>query len=107
MQVDLSWKGEGDVSHFNIYRDTQPDCAPTQLNFIGQSATGSFTDRPRVNLGGWLRSCLAPKTTYYYRVVPVDRANNPGTPSAVAAVTTPHQSKPTCRRSPSRVCARF
>ncbi len=90
MQVDLSWKHAGkNVSHFNIYRDTTPDCAPTQLNFIGQSATGNFSDCPRVNLGGWLRSCLAPKTTYYYRVVPVDRTNNPGTPSAVATVTTP------------------
>jgi hypothetical protein len=87
MQVDLSWNGKG--SHFNIYRDTQPDCAPTQLNFIGQSATGTFTDQPRPNIGGWLRSCLAPKTTYYYRVVSVDRANNPGMPGAVATVTTP------------------
>ena len=90
MQVDLTWQQEGaDLSHFNIYRDTQPDCPVTQLNFIGQSATGSFTDLPQIHLGGWLRSCLSPKTTYYYRVVPVDRANNPGSPSAVAEVTTP------------------
>ena len=55
MQVDLSWRHSGkDVSHFNIYRDMLPDCGPTQVNFIGQSATGSFTDRPCVNLGGWL-----------------------------------------------------
>jgi len=90
MQVDLNWTSEGkNVDHFNIYRDTHAECAPTQLNFIGQSATGSFTDLPRVNLGGWLRSCLDPKTTYYYRIVPVDRANNPGAPSAIATVTTP------------------
>ena len=60
MQVDLRWQCAGqNVSHFNIYRDTNPECAPTQLNFIGQTATGSFTDRPQVNLGGWLRSCLS------------------------------------------------
>lgn len=89
MQVNLRWQPEGStLSHFNIYRDTQPDCPITQLNFIGQSAAGGFTDLPRIHLGGWLRSCLSPKTTYYYRVVPVDRANNPGTPSAVAEVTT-------------------
>jgi hypothetical protein len=41
-----------------------------------------------VNLGGWLRSCLNPNTTYHYRIVPVDRSNNPGAPSAVAEVTT-------------------
>ena len=66
----------------------RPDCAPTLLNFIGQSATNSFRDLPRVNLGGWLRSCLEPMTTYYYRVVPVDRVNNPGRQGAVASVTT-------------------
>jgi len=89
-QVNLRWQHTGEnVSHFNIYRDTQTDCAPTQFNFIGQSATGDFTDLPRPNIGGWLRSCLAPKTTYYYRVVPVDRANNPGASVAVASVTTP------------------
>ena len=90
MQVNLSWQPSGkDVSHYNIYRDTLPDCTPTQLNLIGQSATGNFSDQPRMNLGGWLRSCLDPKTTYYYRVVAVDRYNNRGAPSAVAAVTTP------------------
>lgn len=88
MQVDLSWTNNGAASHFNIYRDTLSDCAPTQLNFIGQSAARNFTDRPRLNAGGWLRSCLAPKTTYYYRIVPVDRFNNPGAPSGVAKVTT-------------------
>jgi len=90
MQVDLSWQHAGqNVSHFNIYRDTNPECAPTQLNFIGQTATGSFSDRPQVNLGGWLRSCLAPKTTYSYRVVPVDRSNNSCKPGAIVTVTTP------------------
>jgi hypothetical protein len=90
MQVDLSWKAAGKaISHFNIYRDTDPACPATMLNFIGQSATAAFSDRPQVNSGGWLRSCLALKTAYFYRVVPVDRANNPGAPSALLAVTTP------------------
>ena len=89
MQVDLSWHGDGkNVSHFNIYRDTKPDCTTTQLNFIGQSSTGNFIDHPQLNIGGWLRNCLNQKTTYYYRIVPVDRLNNPGTPSAVATATT-------------------
>ena len=89
MQVDLSWQTDDkNVSHFNIYRDTNPDCTLTQLNFIGQSSNNKFIDRPRVNIGGWLRSCLSPMTTYYYRIVPVDCLNNPGTPSAVAPTTT-------------------
>jgi hypothetical protein len=90
MQVDLNWRCKGTgVSHFNIYRDTLRECAPTKLNFIDQSATGRFSDRPQVHAGGWLRSCLRPQTTYYYRVVPVDRANNLGTSSTVVSVTTP------------------
>jgi fibronectin type 3 domain-containing protein len=89
MQVDLSWRHNGqNVSHFNIYRDTSPECAPTQLNFIGQTTADNYSDRPQVNPGGWLRSCLAPKMTYYYRVVPVDQANNPAKPGAVVTVTT-------------------
>ena len=87
--VNLTWKADGaSCSHVNIYRDTDPKCALTQLNFIGQSADGCYADIPRLHLGGWLRSCLAPATTYYYRLVPVDRYNNPGTPSATVAVTT-------------------
>lgn len=90
MQVDLTWQYDGtNVSHFNVYRDTNSDCTPTQLNFIGQTTTGSFTDRPQVNIGGWLRSCLNPETAYSYRVVPVDRFNNPAELSAVAMTTTP------------------
>jgi hypothetical protein len=65
------------------------ECTPTQLNFIGQSTSSSFSDRPQVNIGGWLRSCLNPKTIYYYRIVPVDRFSNPGSPSAVVTTTTP------------------
>ena len=77
MQVDLKWNimGKG-VSHFNIYRDTRPECESTMLNFIGQSAAPQFSDIPRANIGGWLRSCLAPETKYYYRVIAVDRLNN-------------------------------
>jgi hypothetical protein len=90
MRVDLSWQSDGrEISHFNIYRDTRQECTPTLLNFIGQSTINSFIDHPQVNIGGWLRSCLSPKTTYYYRVVPVDRVNNPGTPSNVVIITTP------------------
>jgi hypothetical protein len=90
MRIDLSWKcDDREVSHFNIYRDTKQECAPVQLNFIGQSATDIFIDHPQVNIGGWLRSCLSQKTTYYYRIVPVDHFNNPGKPSTVAVVTTP------------------
>ena len=90
--VDLKWRCDSKtVSHVNIYRDTQPSCAATQLNFIGQSAGDSYRDGAQLDAGGWLRSYLKPNTTYYYRVVPVDRANNPGEPSDVAAATTMYQ----------------
>ncbi len=88
MQVELSWKcDDKNVSHYNIYRDTAAECEPTMLNFIGQSASVSFTDRPQANISGWIRSCLQPKTAYHYRIVPVDRFNNPGTSVVVSATT--------------------
>ena len=39
MQVNLKWDSMGKgLSHYNIYRDTRPECESTMLNFIGQSA---------------------------------------------------------------------
>ena len=89
MQVDLRWncKRKG-VSHYNIYRDARPECESTMLNFIGQSAVPEFSDIPRSNIGGWIRSCLAPGTKYYYRVVAVDRVNNRIGNGSVVEVTT-------------------
>ncbi len=88
-QVRLSWSGvQTQLSHFDIFRDTHPDCAPTLLNRVGQSCTTSFVDQPQLNAGGWIRQALEPATTYYYRVVPVDRWNNQGTPSQVVAAAT-------------------
>jgi hypothetical protein len=89
MQVELSWLSPGsDISHYNIYRDTQEKCEPQLLNLVGQAPAPKFTDRPRLNQGGWIRNTLEPATTYYYRVVPVDRWNNPGAPGTTAKVTT-------------------
>ena len=83
MKVGLAWICDDSrerTSHFNIYRDTDPECEPVLLNLVGQAVTNQYTDRPRLNHGGWIRNRLEPDTTYYYRVVPVDRWNNPGTP---------------------------
>jgi hypothetical protein len=89
MQVELTWLSPGpDISHYNIYRDTGEKCEPQLLNLVGQAPAPKFTDRPRLNQGGWIRTTLEPATTYYYRVVPVDRWNNPGAPSATIKVTT-------------------
>ena len=89
MQVNLKWDFKGDsVSHFNIYRDTRPECESTMLNFVGQSAGPEFSDIPRPNIGGWIRSCLVPGTKHYYRIVAVDRANNRIGNGSVVEVTT-------------------
>jgi hypothetical protein len=88
-QIRLSWSGDHpQLSHFDVFRDTRPDCAPTLLNRVGQSRAASFVDQPQLNAGGWIRSSLEPATTYYYRVVSVDRWNNQGTPSEVVPTTT-------------------
>ena len=90
MQVDLSWAGNATrhVSHYAIYRDTDPKCEPKLLNLVDDVAATRFSDRPRLNYGGWIRNRLEPATTYYYRVVPIDRWNNPGPAGEVAKVTT-------------------
>jgi hypothetical protein len=88
-KIRLSWSCDyPEQSHFDIFRDTRPDCAPTLLNRVGQSRTTSFVDQPQLNAGGWIRQALEPETTYYYRVVSVDRWNNQGTPSEVVPTTT-------------------
>ncbi len=91
MQVALDWTSGMDpdrTSHFNIYRDTEESCRAEKLNFIGQVAALRFVDQPTLNHGGWIRKTLEPETTYYYRVVAVDRYNNAGPPSRPARVTT-------------------
>jgi len=91
MQIELNWKcdmKQNHISHFNIYRDTDKSCRPELLNFIGQTARVSFTDKPTLNHGGWIRKTLEPNTAYYYRIVAVDRYNNTGTPSEPVKVTT-------------------
>jgi hypothetical protein len=86
MQVNLRWTASN-AAHYNIYRDTDPKCAASPLNFVGETDAASFADIPATHPGG-LRSTLEPSTTYYYRVVPVDRWNNSGASSAVAKATT-------------------
>jgi hypothetical protein len=90
MQVELVWgcQGEG-VSHYNLYRDTLPECESSMLNFIGQSAVPAFSDVPSPNIGGWIRSCLTPATKYYYRVIAVDMVNNRIGNGEVVEATTP------------------
>jgi len=91
MQVKLNWKSKATadrIGHFNIYRDTNKKCEPTLINYLGQTAVTQFTDEPALNHGGWIRNTLEPDTTYYYRVVAIDRYNNVGRPSETAKVTT-------------------
>jgi hypothetical protein len=79
MQVELAWDSrekDDQISHYNIYRDKSPECEVNQLNFLGQSTSASFTDRPQLNHMGWIRMVPEPNTEYYYRIVAVDRLNN-------------------------------
>jgi hypothetical protein len=88
MQINLLWNSAGkNAAHYDIYRDTDSNCNPVPLNWVGQTDTNLFTDMPYSYPGG-LRNTLEPETTYYYRVVPVDRNNNIGMPSLIAKATT-------------------
>ncbi len=93
MEVALSWptdfaKAEN-VSHYRVYRGTQPDFQPGLLNLVQRPAESACVDRPQLHYGGWVNNRLEPDTTYYYRVAAVDRWNNEGPASLAAAVKTP------------------
>jgi hypothetical protein len=92
MQVEVSWatdkRAAKRISHYNVYRGSRADFQPTLLNLVARPATALFIDQPQLCYGGWINNRLEPKTTYYYRVAPVDRANNEGPTCAPVAATT-------------------
>jgi hypothetical protein len=88
MQIRLAWQAQPQISHYRIYRGDTPDFKPSLLSLVGRSADPECVDQPQLNYGGWINNRLESKTTYYYRVAPVDRANNEGPVSAAVAGTT-------------------
>ncbi len=91
MQVDLHWQAEyGDATpgRYTIYRGTMPSFPLTMRYYVGSTAEPHWTDYPRRCVGGWISNCLAPDTTYYYRIVAVDPYNRRGPSSAAVAVHT-------------------
>ena len=92
MQVEVSWAADPHaakrISHYNVYRGSQPDFQPSLLNLVARPAAASFVDQPQLCYGGWINNRLEPATTYYYRVAAVDRWNNEGPLSAPFAATT-------------------
>jgi hypothetical protein len=91
-EAQISWHSPPDeasrISHFNVYRGSTQDFAPSLLNLVGSPSTTSYTDRPQLNYGGWINRKVEPDTTYYYRVAPVDRWNNMGRVSEPIAART-------------------
>ncbi|HOX55743.1 MAG TPA: glycoside hydrolase family 38 C-terminal domain-containing protein [Candidatus Paceibacterota bacterium] len=92
MQIELSWMADARAasraSHYNVYRGTRPDFAPSLRNLVGRPISASHVDQPRLHYGGWINNRLEPATTYYYRVSMVDRWNNEGPLSPPVAATT-------------------
>ncbi|TWO34671.1 hypothetical protein E1J38_002100 [Seonamhaeicola sediminis] len=89
--VRITWNNEGSTnthSHYNVYRSLNALCEPNALNFIGTSETTEYLDKTELNYGGWGHKRVEPNTTYYYRVQPVDKANNRGNTSQAVKCTT-------------------
>jgi hypothetical protein len=93
--VQLSWTAPEEqssgISHYNIYRGTQPDFEPAYANMVGESYISSFEDREN----------LQPNTTYYYKVNAEGNNGYFGEASAVTSVTTGDVIPPVVK--PSRV----
>ena len=97
MQVEIAWETEPRaakrISHYNVYRGSQPDFQPSLLNLVARPASAAYVDQPQLHYGGWINSRLEPATTSYYRVAAVDRWNNEGPLSAPFAATTRESSQ--------------
>ena len=92
MQVELSWvpdlRAAKCISHYNVYRGSEPDFQASLCNLVARPARASFVDQPQLHYGGWINNRLEPATIYYYRVAAVDRWNNEGPLSEPFAATT-------------------
>lgn len=88
--ISLKWDFDkfDNLSHFAIYRSNSSDCPATPFNYIGYTKDLKYDDIPCLNYAGWNSSFLQPDRTYYYRIVPVNRYNMPGTESEVIACKT-------------------
>lgn len=88
-EISLAWDWDAsdEISHFNIYRSSDPDCTPNRRNFIGTSEVSSYHDKTSLNPGGWPSNRLDENTGYFYRVAPVDCFNNEGRVSEVVKCT--------------------
>lgn len=89
-EIKLNWMPDnaGNLSHYNVYRSHESACEANALNFVGTAEGSSYLDKTELNYGGWALKRLDQNTTYYYRVVPVDKFNNPGKKSEVIACKT-------------------
>ena len=100
--VHLEWNSENDgLSHFAVYRSEDPECPAIPFNYIGYAGESYYDDKPCLNFAGWNSSCLEAERTYYYRIVPVDRFNMPGTASDAIPCKT--LSKTEMDEAPSKV----
>ena len=79
-EIDLHWgraHDDGEVSHYNVYRSTDPEFAPGPVTLAGAARDLTFAD-----------AGLLADTRYYYRVGAVDMAGNEGPVSGVTSART-------------------
>jgi predicted phage tail protein len=95
-ELDLRWSAnrESDLSHYNVYKDSNPKLAAFRL--IGTASINSYS-----------RTGLHPSTTYYYRIAGVNKAGIVGIMSDAKSGRTKAIQIPvttlSTKRPPSRV----
>ncbi len=88
VEIALPADPPSDVEEYVIQRSTSQGGPWVNVTTVGRE-TYSFID-----------TGLEPDTTYYYRIIAVDSASNPSSPSPVSSVTTPAPGQVTEKGSP-------
>lgn len=63
MEASLRWRvadaQAGVISHYHVYRGTQPDFKPGLLNLVQRPSGLACVDRPQLHYGGWIDRLMA------------------------------------------------
>lgn len=90
-KIYLKWnveKKNDNIAYYNIYRATERDFTPDISSYVATVDDTEYLDAPCLRTMGWKSNIINPSTTYYYKIIPVNKYNKPGVCSDVISVCT-------------------